>query len=163
MEYSEDEVTEIIQRIARKLAPKYVFGYFDKEDLAQEAIIMGFEALSRYDSNRPLENFLYVHISNRLKTFKRDNYFRMNAGGAEGVQQAKKNIMDAIPIECAEPYKENDILSILELKDLRARIDAELPAHLRKDYLRLCAGAKITAKSKEKVIEAIRKIFNVTT
>ena len=33
------------------------------------------EALNRYDEARPLENFLSVNLSNRLKNFVRDNHF----------------------------------------------------------------------------------------
>ena len=42
--------------------------------------MMGVEGLDRYDSNKPLENFMYAHINNRLKNFKRDNYYRFDYG-----------------------------------------------------------------------------------
>lgn len=145
--------------MAARLAPKYTFGYLDVDDIQQEAIILGYEALPRYDKKRPLENFIYTHISNRLKTFKRDNYFRINAGSAESIQQAKKNIIDALPIESIDPARDNEIMSSLHLKEIRSHIDRHLPPHLRKDYLRLCAGAKVPKNIKIRVVEALKVIL----
>lgn len=153
------EVLETIRQIAKKLAPKYTFGYYDTEDIEQEAILIGCEGMSRYDPSRPLENFLYVHMNNRLKTFKRNKYFRLNSGGAEQIQQIKKNIMDPLSIEAINPHKDFDIFQHLELSEIRARIDLELPPYLRKDYLRICSGQKVSRNVKDKVIEALKEIF----
>lgn len=160
MEYSEEEILQIIRGIARKVANKYTFGYYDKDDIEQEAVMMGYEALARYDKKRPLENFLYVHINNRLKTFKRDNYFRMKNGEAEGFQKIKKNLIDAIPIELSEPLGSDDLDEELDLKAIREKIDEHLPANLRRDYLRIISGAKVSTSVRERVINAIREIFN---
>ena len=66
---SEQQVLDTISKVARKLAPKYVFASYDVDDIQQEAFLMGVEALDRYDTDKPLENFLYTHINNRLKNF----------------------------------------------------------------------------------------------
>ena len=73
---TEQQVLEIIERVASRYAHKFRFGYYTAEDIKQEAIIIGMEALNRYDEARPLENFLAVHIKNRLNNFKRDKYYR---------------------------------------------------------------------------------------
>jgi hypothetical protein len=44
------------------------------------------DAMDRYDESRPLENFLAVHVKNRLNNFKRDKYYRQ-----QKEDQAKKN------------------------------------------------------------------------
>jgi hypothetical protein len=46
--------------------------------MKQEGRVLGFEALAseKYDGRRPLENFLYIHIRNRLYNFKRDHFRR---------------------------------------------------------------------------------------
>lgn len=152
----EQQTLETITRVAKRLAPKYVFGYYGQEDIEQEAILMGYDALKRYDGIRPLENFIYTHINNRLKTFKRDNYYRLNAGSAEPIQQAKKNIMDPISIEKVNPIKEyiDD-----EFKEARSYIDDFLPVCLRKDYLRMCAGVKISKPVKARVLAEIKSIL----
>lgn len=154
---TELEILETITRVANRLARKYVFGYFAREDIEQEAILMGYDALKRYDGVRPLENFVYTHINNRLKTFKRDNYFRLNAGTAEAIQQAKKNIMDPISIDKVNPYKEP---ANTEYKEARCYIDDFLPACIRKDYLRMCAGVKISKPIKARVLIVLKDLMD---
>ena len=73
---TEDEVVQVITKVAKKLAHKFVFASYDVDDIEQEAFLMGIEGLKRYDSSKPLENFMYAHINNRLKNFKRDNHRR---------------------------------------------------------------------------------------
>jgi len=75
---NESEVIRIINKVCGRLSSKFTFGYHEREDIAQQAFIFGIEGLSSYDDTRPLENFLWVHIKNRLCTFKRDNYERPN-------------------------------------------------------------------------------------
>jgi hypothetical protein len=65
-----------IDNICKKLVYKFKFGYHNVEDMKQQAIIFALEGLKNYDSSRPLENFLWTHIHNRLFNFKRDNYQR---------------------------------------------------------------------------------------
>ena len=73
---TEDEVINIINKVCKRLSQKFTFGYHTKEDIYQQAFIFGLEGLENYEEGRPLENFLWVHIKNRLCTFKRDNYGR---------------------------------------------------------------------------------------
>jgi DNA-directed RNA polymerase specialized sigma24 family protein len=73
---TENEVVEIIDKVAKGLAPIYRFGYHTIEDMRQQAKIIAIEGLDKYDANRPLENFLWTHVRNRLYNFKRDNYER---------------------------------------------------------------------------------------
>lgn len=72
------ETLKTIQTVISRLANKYRFGYHSVEDLKQEAFIMAAEGLEKYDGKRPLENFLYIHVKNRLSNFKRDNYERLD-------------------------------------------------------------------------------------
>ncbi len=74
---SEGAVLAVIDKIADRLAPKFVFGYFGLDDIKQEAFIEGCKGLEGYDGIRPLENFLYIHIRNRLINFKRKHYERI--------------------------------------------------------------------------------------
>jgi len=70
---TEQQVIETITKVADRQAAKFRFGYYEVEDMRQEAFIIAMDALDRYDEKRPLENFLAVHVNNRLKNFKRDN------------------------------------------------------------------------------------------
>ena len=62
----ESEVILALTKAINLLAPSFTFGYYDIEDIKQEAYIFGLESLARYDRSRPIENFLYSHIKNRL-------------------------------------------------------------------------------------------------
>src|SRR5262245_32969761 len=54
------------------------FGYFDAEDIRQEAVILGLEALEdeRYDPERSLAAFLYSHMKKRLVNLYRNTFYR---------------------------------------------------------------------------------------
>jgi len=67
---------QAIDNISKKLAYKFKFGYHSYEDMKQQISIFAIEGLKNYDNTRPLENFLWTHIRNRLFNYKRDNYQR---------------------------------------------------------------------------------------
>lgn len=73
---SEEEFLLAIDNVSKKLAHKFKFGYHSFEDMKQQATIFALECLDKYDKSRPLENFLWTHVRNRLFNFKRDNYQR---------------------------------------------------------------------------------------
>lgn len=73
---SEERLLEAIDLITRKLSYKFKFGYHELEDMRQQISIFAIEGLEKYDHTRPLENFLWTHVRNRLYNFKRDNYQR---------------------------------------------------------------------------------------
>lgn len=76
--YTEKQVLEIIDRIVNLLGAKFRFGYYDTDDIKQEGVIFGMEALERFDHSKgyTLDNFLYTHIRNRMISLKRDKYVR---------------------------------------------------------------------------------------
>ena len=73
---SEQQVIQTINNIANRLALKFKFGYHALEDMKQQARLFAWEGLENYDGIRPLENFLWTHVRNRLYNFKRNNYGR---------------------------------------------------------------------------------------
>lgn len=73
---SEEQVLVIINNILGFFAKKFRFGYYDEDDLKQEGFLIAYDGLERYDGRSPLENFLTVHIRNRLISLKRDKYRR---------------------------------------------------------------------------------------
>ena len=72
---TEEQVVDQINVVVNRMAHKYTFHGYTVDDIKQEAFIICMEALNRYDGIRPLENFLSVNLSNRLKNFIRDNHF----------------------------------------------------------------------------------------
>ena len=73
---TEERFLEAYHFVIDKIAHKYVFTSFECNDIRQEAFLIAYDGLKSYDKGRSLENFLYIHLSNRLKNFKRDNYYR---------------------------------------------------------------------------------------
>lgn len=73
---TEKEVTDIIDRIVKRLGSIYRFGYHSIEDMQQQGRLEAIKGIENYDGKRPLENFLWTHVRNRLHNYKRDNYQR---------------------------------------------------------------------------------------
>ncbi len=73
---TEEEFLIVLDNISRRLGHKFKFGYHDFDDMKQQAAIFAIEGLEKYDNSRPLENFLWTHVRNRLFNYKRNNYQR---------------------------------------------------------------------------------------
>lgn len=74
---TEEEFVQIVEKVVNNIAKKFTFGYRDIEDIKQEAFLLAVKGLKKYDQKRPLANFLYIHIKNRLCNFKRKHYIRL--------------------------------------------------------------------------------------
>lgn len=139
---TEDEVVNIINNVANRLARKFKFGYHDIEDMKQQARLYAWEGMENYDNTRPLENFLWTHVHNRLFNFKRDKYERPNKPCVECKQyiggtchiyddleecvsykywktknKNKKNLMNTIDITDINDTYEENIKEIYNLDD----------------------------------------------
>jgi hypothetical protein len=73
---STEEFLLVLDNISKRLAKKFRFAYHSIEDMKQQAAIFALEGLQNYDKKRPLENFLWTHVRNRLFNYKRNNYQR---------------------------------------------------------------------------------------
>lgn len=73
---SESDFLTVLDNISKRLVHKFKFGYHDIDDMKQQAAIFALEGLEKYDHSRPLENFLWTHVRNRLFNYKRNNYQR---------------------------------------------------------------------------------------
>jgi DNA-directed RNA polymerase specialized sigma24 family protein len=156
---NETEVIETILKISKKLAHKYTFASYEVEDIEQEAFLIGIAGLDKYDHVRPLDNFMYVHINNRLKTFKRDNYYRLEHGAAEKIQKTKKDILEPLDIQELYHIATGDTISEdAELSELLQIIDDNLPSNMRSDYLKLKNNAPLSKSRKSKVVAFIQSI-----
>ena len=157
-----EEALETIMRVACRLAPKYVFATYEVEDIQQEAFLIGVAGLEKYDQKRPLENFMYTHINNRLKTFKRDNYYRLDYGSAaQKIQDRKKSLLEPIDIDALYNICTPDnIGSQAQLNELLKLIDEKLPPSLRRDYLKLRQNAPLPKGRKAIIVSAVEKIID---
>lgn len=149
----EEEVINVIENVIKKIAPKYTFKDYDLDDIKQESFIICIDALNRYDGKRPLENFLSVHLSNRLKNFIRDNHYVKDNIHKKKIK-APQYIVDDNYINT-----DYDLESEIINKEIFDKIDEELPANLREDYLKILNNISITKQRKEKLFDTIKRIL----
>jgi len=164
---AENEVLSIIERVADRYAYKFRFGYHEVEDIKQEAIIIGLEALKRYDESLPLENFLARHIRNRLITFVRDNYYRRDVSSSTGARlnEMKQALMnpagiDSIPDTNPALLYEIDLDSEISLRDIYNMVDSQIDPRLREDFLKLLEKGELTQNRRVNIINHIFDILD---
>lgn len=75
---TEQEVLEIIDNVVNRLGALTRYGYHDIEDIKQDGRLEAWKGLAKHDGVRPLENFLYIHVKNRLLNNKRKHYERLD-------------------------------------------------------------------------------------
>lgn len=150
---TEQQVIDQINIVVNRIASKYTFHGYEVDDIKQEAFIICMDALERYDQKRPLENFLSVHLSNRLKNFIRDNYYTKD-------EEEKKRVLKpkSLSNEDYVPYQEQDNDSFLDAKHIQQTVDKHLPAEYRADYLKLINDVYVPKRRREEIIELIKEI-----
>ena len=149
---TQEEVIDTIQLIINRIAPKYSFYGYDVDDIKQEAFIICCDALNRYDEHRPLENFLAVNLSNRLKNFVRDNNFTKSC-------ESKKNVLSPKPLVFEDVvYDKYDEL-FHEHSEIFKIIDDKLPSFMRSDYLKMKNGVYVSKRKRIEIIDEIRNIL----
>lgn len=158
MTISEEHLT-IIKNLAELFGPKYKFGAYTAQDMIQEAICIGIDGYNRWDQSRPFVNFISKHMSNRLKSFKRDNYFRPEGGSVKNQEAKKKLAESASGNPIIGSYKENFTTTIAN-NDILESLDLLIPFELRRIYLRMLDGAKVGYSQKNKVLEFARELVN---
>lgn len=184
----ESELLKVIDIITKKLAYKFKFGYHDIEDMKQQISIFALEGLKNYDHKRPLENFLWTHVHNRLFNYKRDNYQRPNKpcyscplfdkklasctkyankndcdlySNWSERNSNKKNLMQWTTIEDTRHYNNMTISNenLIENIELVKLLEANLTGEYRNIYLKLKGGNKVSKQDKDKLHKKVREIL----
>lgn len=155
---TEQQVMDTITLVCDRIAPKYTFYGYDISDIKQEAYIICIEALNRYDGIRPLENFLSINLSNRLKTFVRDNFFisTSHEGRKKVSQPAQLDFENSI-VDDAGTYENS--YDKLDMMDRIRVIDEYIPANVRMDYLKVVNDVYVSKQRREEVISIIKGIL----
>lgn len=184
----ETELLKVIDIITKKLAYKFKFGYHDIEDMKQQISIFALEGLKNYDHKRPLENFLWTHVRNRLFNYKRDNYQRPdkpcytcplfdkqsslctkynNKNDCDLYytwsqrNQSKKNLMHLTTIDEIKNYSQFFLDSELSIenKEIINILEEKLTGEIRSIYLRLKGGSKIPKSDRDKLLSKVQEIL----
>ena len=185
-EVSDEDFLNTLDIICKKLVYKFKFGYHDIEDMKQQAAIFALEGLKKYDHSRPLENFLWTHVRNRLFNFKRDNYqrpdkpcltcplYKPNNEVSDCAQfrdklnchaykiwykrnDSKKNIMQPTHMGEHNPSSNEIMFKNIANEELLNQIEDKLPVRYRDIYLKLQHGAKVCKNDKLKLQNYIKK------
>jgi DNA-directed RNA polymerase specialized sigma24 family protein len=176
-----DKQIKTIQRVCRRLARRFTFGYYEAEDIEQEAFIIALAGLPLFNPQlSSLETFLHLYVNSRLKNFKRDNYVRQDfvcrychnlcetceyCKRHEWKNTTKKNIIAPIDIDNVRDENEKnmsvefDLLENIEVDEILSIINRELDVSLREDYLKMLHGVTISKQRKLLVEETITKIL----
>lgn len=184
----ENELLKVIDIITKKLAYKFKFGYHDIEDMKQQISIFAIEGLKNYDHTRPLENFLWTHVRNRLFNYKRDNYQRPDKpcyscplfdkssalctkyGNKNDCDlyakwlnrnQNKKKLMHLTTVDEIKDYGNifADSSEQVEHSEILQSIENNLNGEYRSTYLKLKNGTKVSKSDKDKLLAKIREIL----
>lgn len=167
----ESDVIDTITKVCRALAPGFVFGCYDRCDIEQEAWMIAWKALDKFDPNKgKLYSFLYTHVKMRLITLKRDKFYRKSPKNYENDvkrrtiwekrNEDKKNISQPVNMENANyiPNMSNCIAEIVAQTELFELIDQNIPIELRADFRRLVEGANVPKQRQKKLIESMKEI-----
>lgn len=183
---NENEFLNIVEIISKKLAYKFKFGYHDYEDMKQQISIFALEGLKNYDHKRPLENFLWTHVRNRLFNYKRDNYQRPNKpcltcplyknstctkytnkndcelySNWSNRNNTKKNLMHLTTIDEIKNYanifnQEDNVVN----NEIIKIVEEHLAGDDRITYLKLKAGSKVSKADINKLTIKLQQIMN---
>lgn len=184
--YTEAEVLDIINRISSRLANKFKFGYHDTSDMKQQASLYAWQGLEKYDGIRPLENFLWIHVRNRLYNFKRNNYARpdkpcLNCPLSAYIDgkctafsnemdcefyskwfernEVKKSLMSTKEHADLTPNESLPIEDQVLSQEIYRLVDNNIPAHMREDWLRFTHKLKLSKNKRDKLLETITQIL----
>lgn len=155
MQPTEEQLKTILKVIDR-IAPKYIFGFYDLDDIKQESYIICLEILPKYDNVRPFENFVSRHLSNRLKDLIRNKYSRK--GGSDRHKQlidSKKNLTDLKEMPTDFPFYERDA----GIADSVEKILEELSPSMRNDWNRLLNGVPVQSARKANLFKRVKEIL----
>lgn len=171
---TEAETFSTLDKVCKRLAAKYQFGIYDKDDIYQEAIIIAMSGLEHsYTPGRPLENFMAVHVNNRLKNLKRDKYMRPEPTFSSAEEehdwrlkyQSKQNLNDALSIDHVRDDSESsmwskvDFVNDYEVKEIFEQIDQKLPIDMRADFLRMRQGVSVPKARRNQIEDTILGIM----
>lgn len=184
---TEEEVLSVIEKVVGKISAKYKFGIYDLDDIRQEARILCMTALAQYDGERPLENFLSIHVRNRLITLRRDKHVRYvppckscplynkalpskceEYGSRsecdlfkkfEEKLECREKFINPIDIHVVEGQIEGDVEGGHWRGELLGMIKEHLPAQYINDFHRFLEGAKLGQSRQAALLGAIGAII----
>jgi len=154
---TEEQTVDHINRVVNRISPKYVFYGYTLDDMKQESFLICMDALEKYDDNRPLENFLSVCLSNRLKNFVRDNHFLQEEQEKGKIVQPGQLENDHTIVDHQGKYAIDE--DYIDYADIVDKLDKEIPASIRMDYLKIVHEVPLPKNRRLEVMSYINYIL----
>lgn len=154
---TEDQVMSSITKVISRIAPKYTFYGYTLDDIKQESFLICMDALNRYDQDRPLENFLSVNLSNRLKNFVRDNHFLAEEEEKAKIAQPGQLENDHSIVDYEEKFSIPEYS--IDYTDIIDLLNTEIPASIRMDYLKIVHEVPLPKNRRQEVMDYINYIL----
>jgi len=156
---TEEEAIALIRKIVSIQAACYYIVGYERADMEQEGFIICWKAYkTKWDGVRPLENFLVIHLSRRFKNLVRD------ITKAQGSYiEAAKNLMSPISLDSVNWDNESicyedDIYENIRIQECKDKINSSIPPYLKKDFLKMLDGVKISKTKSDKIKEIMYEI-----
>ena len=154
---TEDQVMTSIEKVIKRISPKYTFYGYTLDDIKQESFLICMDALNRYDEKRPLENFLSVNLSNRLKNFVRDNHFLAEEEEKAKITQPGQLENDHSIVDNEEKFSIPEYS--IDYTDIIDLLNTEIPASIRMDYLKIVHEVPLPKNRRQEVMDYINYIL----
>ena len=143
--------------------------------MRQQARLFAWEGLENYDGIRPLENFLWTHVRNRLYNFKRNNFGRpdkpcdvcpffnisfTNSKGYGCKAYDNHEECDLYAGWLSRNTAKKNIMNTAQLdQEIFNLIDKEIPVQHREDWIRLINNLKLPKVRKQVIIDLVLTIL----
>lgn len=151
---TEESVFKVIDKVCTKF-DKFKFSIYSAEDIRQEAFILCVEALERYTEG-PLENFLSVHVRNRLINLRRNK----SDANSDKFLINYPVCIDNVDEECESGMKYHDrAAEKLIGEELMEEINSRVPIERRMDLIKIMHGGKVNKARRMAIIELIGDLF----
>lgn len=177
---AEADIVESCYKIARILAPSFTLPSYTRADVVQFAVLAGLEAIEdgSYDPSRPITAFMRVHMRRRLLNEVRRTLRRTETpctccdddtidpcprrAWLTSTNAAKAGLAKAADVTRVPEDRlgvESRVVDAAVYSETRDRIDAAMPAELRRDYARLLAGEELPPYRAEAVRDVVRRVI----
>lgn len=166
-----NEANPIIERLAKARSAHGSFAYYETNDVYQEIWCMCLEALDRYNPKiGPIENYLTIHVTNRVKNLKRDKYFRPGSDiPTSGLARVRINLVNALPLGrgdiaehgvllCSTAININPVEYII-CDETLTYIRQHIPDELRESFEDLLGNNKIRSPLVEEIRQKVAEIL----
>lgn len=169
---TEAEVTDIIYRVCRAVAPRYRFGYHDQNDMISQGVLLSIKFLSegkfKPRGDKPLAkqltNFLYVWVNNRLINYRRDNSNRSGCMDREP-DKSKYNLMHCLLVHSQDLTHsdifavDTDIPSTVHRRDVIEKVLNNLTGGQKEIYYKLINEEYVSEADQAKLFKKIQSIL----